>query len=106
MGRIVTSFLAVKEPSAFLVPSFAAPVMLLVDMAREGRGITWAAQSLVQADLDSGRLMRAGGADWTIAITVSLFRPRARMTRAAENFWNTVRKGRAGGKSASAARGR
>jgi DNA-binding transcriptional LysR family regulator len=103
VGRIVTSFLAVKEPSAFLVPSFAAPVMLLVDMAREGRGITWAAQSLVQADLDSGRLMHAGGTDWTIAITVSLFRPRARMTRAAENFWNIVRKGRAGGKSASPA---
>lgn len=107
VGRIVSSFLTVKEPSAFLVPSFAAPVMLLVDMAREGRGITWAAQGLIQADLDSGRLVRAGGADWSIAITVSLFRPRARMTRAAENFWNTVRKGRGVGKSAApAARGK
>jgi hypothetical protein len=47
--------------------------------------------------------MHAGGTDWTIAITVSLFRPRARMTRAAENFWNIVRKGRASGKSASPA---
>jgi DNA-binding transcriptional LysR family regulator len=73
--------------------------MLLVDMAREGRGVTWAPMSLVRADLDSGRLLRAGGADWDIPISVSLFRTRARMTRAAENFWNSVRKGRPGGKS-------
>lgn len=103
VGRIVTSFLAGKEPSAWLVPSFSAPVMLLIDMAREGRGITWAPLSLVRSDLENGRLLRAGGVDWDVAISISLFRVRARMTRAAENFWNTVRKGRPGGKSASTA---
>lgn len=104
VGRIVTSFLATKEPAAWLVPSFSAPVMLLIDMAREGRGITWAPLSLVRADLESGRLLRAGSADWDIAISIALFRVRARMTRAAENFWNLVRKARPGGKSASSAR--
>ncbi|XUJ35640.1 LysR substrate-binding domain-containing protein [Bradyrhizobium japonicum] len=103
MGRLVTSFLAAKDPTAWLAPGFAAPVMLLVDMAREGRGVTWAPMSLVRADLDGGRLLRAGGADWDIPISVSLFRTRARMTRAAENFWNSVRKGRPGVKSIAAA---
>lgn len=103
VGRIVTSFLATKDPAAWLVPSFSAPVMLLIDMAREGRGITWAPLSLVRHDLESGRLLRAGGTDWDIAISISLFRVRARMTRAAENFWNTVRKGRPGGKTVAAA---
>jgi DNA-binding transcriptional LysR family regulator len=103
VGRIVTSFLATNELAARLVPSFSAPVMLLIDMAREGRGVTWAPMSLVRADLDSGRLLRAGGAEWDIPISVSLFRTRARMTRAAENFWNVARKGRPAGKSASAA---
>jgi len=103
VGRLVTSFLATKDPAAWLVPGFAAPVMLLVDMAREGRGVTWAPMSMVRADLDSGRLLRAGGAEWDIPISVSLFRTRARMTRAAENFWSAVRKGRPGGKSISSA---
>ncbi len=87
-------------PAAWLVPGFAAPVMLLIDMAREGRGVTWAPMSLVRADLDGGRLLRAGGGEWDIPISVSLFRTRARMTRAAETFWNAARKGRPGGKSA------
>jgi DNA-binding transcriptional LysR family regulator len=106
VGRLVTSFLAAKDPAAFLVPSFAAPVMLLVDMAREGRGVTWAPMALVKADLDSGRLLRAGSDEWDIPISVSLFRARARMTRAAENFWNAVRKARPGGKSAASPRTR
>ena len=103
VGRLVTSFLAAKDPSAWLVPGFAAPVMLLIDMAREGRGVTWAPMSLVRADLDNGRLLRAGGGEWDIPINVSLFRTRARMTRAAETFWNSVRKSRPGVKSAGSA---
>jgi len=59
VGRLVTSFLATKDPSAWLAPGFAAPVMLLIDMAREGRGVTWAPMTLVRADLDNGRLLRA-----------------------------------------------
>jgi DNA-binding transcriptional LysR family regulator len=93
VGRIVSSFLATKVPPCHLVPSFSAPVTLLIDMAREGRGITWAPRSLVAADLASGRLMRAGLEDWDIAISVCLFRSRARLTHAAEAFWSAVQKG-------------
>jgi LysR family transcriptional regulator, hypochlorite-specific transcription factor HypT len=90
IGRIVTAFLAGKDSTSWLVPSFAAPVMLLIDMAREGRGITWAPRSLIQDDLASGTLVRAGGADWDIEISICLFRSRARITHAAEAFWNAV----------------
>jgi DNA-binding transcriptional LysR family regulator len=62
-------------------------------MAREGRGLTWAPRSLIENDLASGRLMRAGAENWDIAIGVCLFRSRARMTNAAEAFWSTVQKG-------------
>lgn len=92
VGRIVTSFLAAKETPCWLVPSFSAPVMLLVNMAREGRGITWAPRSLVHDDLANGRLLRAGPQEWDIAISISLFRSRARMTNAAETFWSAVQK--------------
>jgi DNA-binding transcriptional LysR family regulator len=94
IGRIVTSFLAAKGEACWLVPSFAAPVMLLIDMAREGRGVTWAPRSLVQDDLASGRLLRAGDGDWEIEIHICLFRPRARMTNAAEAFWSAVNQGK------------
>jgi DNA-binding transcriptional LysR family regulator len=90
IGRIVNSSLAGESPACWLVPSFAAPVMLLIDMAREGRGVTWAPRSLVQGDLGSGRLLHAGGAEWEIEIRICLFRPRARMTSAAESFWRAV----------------
>jgi len=93
VGRIVTAFLSTRTPACCLVPSFSAPVTLLVEMAREGRGLTWAPRSLVHDDLGSGRLMRAGAPDWDIAISVCLFRSRARMTNAAEAFWSTVQKG-------------
>ncbi|MBR0932498.1 LysR family transcriptional regulator [Bradyrhizobium jicamae] len=94
IGRIVTAFLAGKTPTARLAPSFSAPTMLLIDMAREGRGITWAPLSLVQRDLADGRLLRAGDTDWDIDISICLFRSRARLTKAAEAFWSAVQKGK------------
>ena len=94
IGRIVSAVLADKRPAPTLVPSFAAPVMLLIDMAREGRGITWAPHSLVEDDLATGRLLRGGAEEWDIAISICLFRPRSRMTNAAEAFWNAVPKER------------
>jgi DNA-binding transcriptional LysR family regulator len=93
IGRIVASFLAGKDTVCWLVPSFSAPVMLLIDMAREGRGVTWAPRSLVANDLASGRLVRAGDEEWDIEIGICLFRSRARITNAAETFWNAVHKG-------------
>jgi DNA-binding transcriptional LysR family regulator len=92
VGRIVNSFLATKEPSAALVPRFSAPVTLLIDMAREGRGITWSPRSLIESDLESGRLLRAGHEEWDIEISICLFRSRGRMTNAAETFWSAIRK--------------
>lgn len=92
VGRIVSSFLAAKQPAATLAPTFSAPVMLLIDMAREGRGVTWAPRSLVAHDLKIGRLIRAGNHEWDISISICLFRPRTRLTNAAESFWSALRK--------------
>jgi DNA-binding transcriptional LysR family regulator len=90
VGRIVSAFLAAKHPEASLAPSFSAPVMLLIDMARQGRGVTWAPRNLVADDLLSGRLVRAGAEEWDIEIGICLFRSRARMTSAAERFWKAA----------------
>jgi LysR family transcriptional regulator, hypochlorite-specific transcription factor HypT len=92
VGRIVTACVAAKQSQYWLEPSFSAPVMLLINMAREGKGITWAPRSLVQDDLKGGRLVPAGPRDCDIKISVCLFRSRARMTNAAEAFWSAIQK--------------
>jgi DNA-binding transcriptional LysR family regulator len=92
VGRIVSAVLSAQQSQYWLEPSFSAPVMLLVNMAREGKGITWAPRSLVHDDLKNGRLVRAGPKDCDIKISVCLFRSRARMTNAAETFWSTIQK--------------
>ena len=46
VGRIVTAFLSAKDSRPVPGPGFSAPVTLLVEMAREGRGLTWAPRSL------------------------------------------------------------
>jgi DNA-binding transcriptional LysR family regulator len=63
---------------------------VLAMMARDGRGVTWAALSLVADDLRSGRLLKLGDAGDEVRIEIHLFRPRARQPRAAERFWERV----------------
>jgi DNA-binding transcriptional LysR family regulator len=62
----------------------------LVPMARDGHGVAWLPASLAEPDLAAGGLVRAGGADWDIALDVRLFRPCARLSRAAERLWEAV----------------
>jgi DNA-binding transcriptional LysR family regulator len=92
VGRIVSAVLSAKDSGYWLEPTFSAPVMLLINMAREGKGITWAPRSLVRDDLKSGRLLQAGPKHYDIKISVCLFRSRARMTGAAETFWSAIQK--------------
>jgi LysR family transcriptional regulator, hypochlorite-specific transcription factor HypT len=92
VGRIVSAVISAKDSPYWLEPTFSAPVMLLINMAREGKGITWAPRSMVHDDLKNGRLLQAGPKDCDIKISVCLFRSRARMTNAAETFWSAIQK--------------
>jgi DNA-binding transcriptional LysR family regulator len=87
IGRIVAGSLAAKEQPAFLQPGFIGPAVLLAEMAQSSAGVAWVIRSLVEADLEAGRLVLAGGPEWNISVEVRLFRPRARLTSAAEAFW-------------------
>jgi DNA-binding transcriptional LysR family regulator len=87
IGRIVAGSLAAKEQPASLQPGFIGPAVLLAEMAQSSAGLAWVIRSLVEADLEAGRLVLAGGPEWNISVEVRLFRPRARLTSAAEAFW-------------------
>lgn len=101
MGRIVAAVRAQDAPHAFLRPVFTSHLSTaLVAQARVGRGIAFAPLSLVESDLaPAGRLARAGDPSTDIPMDILLVRPRARMTPAAERFWDAVL-ARAGGASA------
>jgi DNA-binding transcriptional LysR family regulator len=59
-------------------------------MALAGRGMTWLPLTLIQADLAAGRLVRAGGGEWDIAVEIRVYRPRHRLSAAAEAFWRAL----------------
>tara|TARA_R100000935_G_C2840985_1_gene170967 strand:- start:5322 stop:6209 length:888 start_codon:yes stop_codon:yes gene_type:complete len=93
MGRILTAAWAIdghKPPSQ---PSFTSHLAsVLTAMARSDRGVAWTALSLVKDDLDSGRLVRAGGPEHETPIEIRLWRPKARQAPAAEQLWSKVLK--------------
>lgn len=92
MGRILASTLALDGPSTWLIPAFTAHVAtVLAMMTRAGRGVSWLPLSLVSRDLECGDLVRAGGADWDVPIGIRLYRPRARQSPAAEQFWSIAK---------------
>lgn len=90
MGRVISASRAASGPAAWLTPVFTAHLaMVLLIMAREGRGMAWLPLSLIAQDLEAGRLVRAAPAsDWDIPISIRLHRPRARQSPAAEAFWS------------------
>jgi LysR family transcriptional regulator, hypochlorite-specific transcription factor HypT len=93
MGRILTAAWLASGRVPPRLPVFTSHVAgVLTAMARDGRGAAWTARSLVADDLASGRLVHAGGPEDDIRIEIRLWRPKARMTPAAEQFWETIRK--------------
>jgi DNA-binding transcriptional LysR family regulator len=70
-------------------------VLVLAAMAREGKGVAWLPESLIEDDLASGRLVPAGGDLWSVPMDIRLYRPRARQSPAAESFWSLATAGSA-----------
>jgi DNA-binding transcriptional LysR family regulator len=86
LGRIVGSRRAAKSGALDAVfTSHLAATLHSLALAR--RGIAWLPQSLAQDDLDSGRLIAAGGKAWRIPVEIRLFRANAHQGRAAEALW-------------------
>jgi DNA-binding transcriptional LysR family regulator len=63
---------------------------VLRTMALDGRGMAWLPQTLIRDDLASGRLIEAASQEWTIELEIRLYRDRAPLGKAAEEFWSAV----------------
>lgn len=60
---------------------------VLRTMALDGRGLAWLPRTLIADDLASGRLVEAASKDWSIELEIRLYRDRAPLGPAAEDFW-------------------
>jgi DNA-binding transcriptional LysR family regulator len=47
---------------------------VLKRMALEGEGIAWLPKSLITSELESGTLVAAGGAGWTVELELRVYR--------------------------------
>jgi DNA-binding transcriptional LysR family regulator len=92
MGRILQAAKVPANGVAALRPVFRSHMAsVLLTMAREGRGISWAPLSLAGADLKDGRLAAAGDERWNVPIEIRIFRPRARRSHGVEAFWSALK---------------
>jgi DNA-binding transcriptional LysR family regulator len=90
MGRIVRAAFADEDATRLhpVVTSHLAGALRA--MAQDGRGIAWLPRSLIADDLARGTLVPAADDGWDIPVEIRLFRPRAKLTAAAEQFWSMV----------------
>jgi LysR family transcriptional regulator, hypochlorite-specific transcription factor HypT len=90
LGRILAGHAPAAAPLRKLTPVFTSDLAAtLLAMARAGDGVAWLPRSLAARDIADGTLVDAAPAQSAlrIPIEVRLFRPVARMPKAAEAVW-------------------
>jgi DNA-binding transcriptional LysR family regulator len=91
LGRILREVRGpVIERSAANSVFTAHLASVLRTMALDGRGLAWLPQTLIAQDLTAGRLVEAAPSQWRISLEIRLYRDRALMGKAAEEFWKAV----------------
>lgn len=94
LGRILAAHWQAQGSRPRVQTKVQSPLAAtLHQMAMAGQGIAWVPQSLAQADIDAGRLVRAGDAGDEIEVAILLIRPASRLGRDAERFWDRVAAG-------------
>lgn len=89
LGRILQTGLGKKLQHLDLKPCFTSHVaMALKTMMLEGRGLAWLPFGLVSEDIATGRCAIAGGPEWQLEVSISLMRPKTRLSPLAEAFWS------------------
>jgi len=92
IGRILRAVHGAALDVAGVEPVFTAHLAsVLKTMALDGRGIAWLPLSLINEELETGRLLEAADAQWRVQLEIRLFRSPAVVSKAAEVFWKTVK---------------
>jgi DNA-binding transcriptional LysR family regulator len=93
MGRSLELFLQERIEPAYLQPCFEASLAEGVKgMVLEGHGVGWLPETMVRHELETKRLVRAGGSQWDIDFEIRIFRPINRLPKPAEHLWSLLAK--------------
>lgn len=90
-GRILSHFLAESPLSEKLVPAHESDIAdALQELAARGAGLAWLPETLVAADLISGRLVRAAGAEAEIAFEIRVYRAADNHKPLLDRLWEAL----------------
>jgi LysR family transcriptional regulator, hypochlorite-specific transcription factor HypT len=91
LGRILRMLLAERLAT---VPTETAMTAHLASVLRtmvlDGRGLAWLPQSLVEDDVQQGKLVVAASGAWCVPLEIRFYRERHLIGRAAERFWSAA----------------
>lgn len=91
LGRILRALLGAQLGVVPIETAFTAHLAsVLRTMVLDGRGLAWLPQSLVEDDMQKGRLVEAASEEWRVPLEIRLYRERQLVGRAAERFWTAA----------------
>ncbi|MEI6160152.1 MAG: LysR family transcriptional regulator [Roseococcus sp.] len=91
LGRILRAAQAGWAEPPLLETAITAPLAAtLQSLARQGQGVAWLPRSMAADDLAAGLLAEAGDARFSIALEITLIRPRRRLSATAEACWQAA----------------
>jgi LysR family transcriptional regulator, hypochlorite-specific transcription factor HypT len=90
LGRILAAQQPVRSETGLETVFTSHHAATLMTMAREGHGVAWLPQTLIEDDLISGRLLRAGREAADIPVEIRLFRSREARNAAADTLWTRL----------------
>ncbi|WP_447774494.1 LysR substrate-binding domain-containing protein [Variovorax boronicumulans] len=91
LGRIMRAVIGRRLESVPAQAVFTAHLAsVLRTMVLDGRGIAWLPQTLVEDDIDQGRLVAAASNEWEVPLEIRLYRDSELLGKAANAFWNAA----------------
>ncbi len=91
-GRVVQRILARIDQPASLQNCYETDLAeLLKTMTLSGQGMAWLPESAIARELAEGRLVRAGGVQWSMKLEIRLFRAIDRRKPVVDTLWAGLR---------------
>lgn len=93
LGRVVDVIIQAEQRQPGLNRFYEADMaMHLLRMAREGYGITWVPESAVEEEMAAGKLVRAGGPEWSAELEIWSFRSIGNTNQTMLELWKSLEK--------------
>ena len=91
LGRIMRAVIGRRLESVPVQVVFTAHLAsVLRTMALDGRGVAWLPRTLVEDDIERGRLVSAASDDWNVPLEIRLYRDAEILGKAADAFWSAA----------------